>query len=114
MAVSDYNVTAVVNSTRPPSTNDVLPILCSALFSPLVQPLREVDRTSDLEVDVIRIRLVYGSPIRFFLLSGTHCLSTSDFEGVDVSWNICSGRCLRHFGSQRRLCIGMQIAGDPI
>ena len=50
----------MVNGARPPSANDMFPLLCSALFGPLIQPLCKVDRTSDLEVDVVPIRLVYG------------------------------------------------------
>lgn len=60
---ANYDVAAVVNGLWPPPENDMLPLLCSALFIPLVQPLREVDCTSNLEVDVVRIRLVYGSVI---------------------------------------------------
>lgn len=73
---ASYNVAAVVNGPRPPPANDMLPLLCSALFIPLVQPLREVDRTSDLEVDVVRIRLVYGSAIGILPLGTTRSLSS--------------------------------------
>ena len=57
-AAAVYYVAAVLDRARPPSTNDVLPLLGSTLFIPLVQPLREVDRTSDLKVNVAWIRLV--------------------------------------------------------
>ena len=105
MTVANYSVAAVVNGARPPSANDVLPLLCSALLSPLVQPLREVDRTSDLEVDVVSIRLVYGSAIGLFIARNVWSELTPDLKGIDIPWNIGSGRGLRHFGSQRRLGI---------
>ena len=107
VTVADYSVTAVVNGPGPPSANDMLPLLRSALFSPLIQSLREIDRASNLEVDVVPIGLVYGSTIVSFIARNEWSGLTSDLEGVDVSWNVCSGRCLRHFGSQRRLSVGV-------
>ena len=62
-AATIYIVAPVLNGTRPPSPNDVLPLLRSALFIPLVQSLREVDRTSDLKVDVVWIRLICRSEV---------------------------------------------------
>ena len=52
-AIHDF--TTLFNGPRPPPPNDVFPLFRPALFIPLVQPLQEVDCTSDLEVDVIRI-----------------------------------------------------------
>ena len=109
-----YGAATVVNSARPPPANDMLPLLRSALFVPLVQPLREVDRTSDLKMDVVRVRLVYDSAVESLAIRNTRFELTSDLEGIDVSWYICSGGSFCHFRSQRRLSIGMQIAGYPI
>jgi len=75
----------VLNSAGPPSANDMLPLFRSALFVPLVQPLREVDRTSDLKVDVVRVRLVYGSAVESLAVMNTRFELTSDLEGIDVS-----------------------------
>ena len=65
---ASYSVAAVVNGAGPPSANDMLPLLCSALFIPLVQPLREVDSTPDLKVDIVGIRLVCATVIKISLL----------------------------------------------
>jgi len=85
----------------------MLSLLRSALFIPLVQPLREVDRTSDLEVDVVRVRLVYDSAIKSLVVRNAEFELTSDLEGIDVSRYICSGGSFCHFRSQRRLSVGM-------
>lgn len=106
--------TAVVNLARPPPANDMLPLLCPALLRPLVQPLREVNGPSDFEVDVAVIRFVCGSSIVSFVTSRARFGLTSNLKGVYVSWDVRSGRGLRHFRSKRCLGIGVQVAGYPI
>ena len=112
--VTGYSAVAVVDGARPPPANDMLPLLRSALFVPLVQPLREVNRTSDLKMDVVWVRLVYNSTVVSSAVRNTWFELTSDLEGINVSRYICSGGSLCHFRSQCRLSIGMQIAGYPI
>jgi len=110
---ASYSAAAVVNGARPPPTNDMLPLLRSALFVPLVQSLCEVDRASDLKMDVVRVRLVYDSAVESLAVRNTRFELTSNLEGIDISRYICSRGSFCHFGSQRRLSIGMQIAGYP-
>ena len=102
-----YSAAIVLNGARPPPANDMLPLLRSALFVPLIQPLREVDRTSDLKMDVVRVRLIYGSAVESLAVMNAQFELTSDLEGINVSRYVCSGGSFCHFRSQRRLSIGM-------